>query len=462
MLKKIFSVLLAISLIFSVAVLGGCGDSKKNVDPSEKTVVTVWTGEGSSKAKMESLVDEFNKTIGEEKGIEIEYSVHGGDMATALDSALKNGNAPDLFAMGGDGYAYVRKNYLMALEDLKGGQEILKRYEGRLVEDRDVINGKTYKLPFKATVYGMVYNKALFKKAGIVDENGEALPPVTYDQWIEYSKKISALGDDIYGTILPVKWSGFFGTEILNPSQASFGYINFSKEKGKYDFIHLKPVFEKLIELKKSDSVFPGAEGLDNDAARAQFAQGNIGMKMAASWDVGVLKDQFTADFDWGVAPVPVLDENERYKEYVSVATFVYINADIPEEKQEKVALVYDWFYSDDVAIELYEEGFYMPPNPAIIEKADLTNSPQQWKSFGEIVEISDATTKPVLGFDIGTEFKYEGTNVTTIYQQIWDESISVDEGLSYLEKMHNEALDRALDKTKIDRNTLGYKTDKY
>ena len=41
-------------------------------------------------------------------------------------------------------------------------------------------NGKTYALPGNGMmVQGLIYNKDMFKAAGLVDENGEAKPPVT-------------------------------------------------------------------------------------------------------------------------------------------------------------------------------------------------------------------------------------------------------------------------------------------
>ena len=51
-----------------------------------------------------------------------------------------------------------------------------------------------------------------------------------------------------------------------------------------------------LLKMKDSGTLFPGSDSMENDAARAQFAAGRIGMKMAASWDVYVLNEQFPAE----------------------------------------------------------------------------------------------------------------------------------------------------------------------
>ena len=66
-----------------------------------------------------------------------------------------------------------------------------------------------YKLPFNVITYGLVYNKDMFKKYGIVDENGEPTPPETYDEMREYAKRMTNPEEDDYGIILPEKWGAF-------------------------------------------------------------------------------------------------------------------------------------------------------------------------------------------------------------------------------------------------------------
>ncbi|UKI35906.1 MAG: hypothetical protein L6V93_17925 [Clostridiales bacterium] len=58
---------------------------------------------------------------------------------------------------------------------------------------------------------------------------------------------------------------------------------------------------EAIMQIKSDGSYYPGAEGIDNDPARARFAEGNIGMKIGYSWDVGVLNDQFPCKNATGV-----------------------------------------------------------------------------------------------------------------------------------------------------------------
>ena len=59
---------------------------------------------------------------------------------------------------------------------------------------------------------------------------------------------------------------------------------------------------------------------IDNDPARARFAEGNIGMKISVSWDSGVFKEQFVPEFDWSVAPIPTYSKDEKYKQFMMLS----------------------------------------------------------------------------------------------------------------------------------------------
>ena len=59
--------------------------------------------------------------------------------------------------------------------------------------------------------------------------------------------------------------------------------------KMKFEFEEFAPVIDAVQGMISDGSVFPGYEGLDADAARAQFAEGRIGMIPAASFDINIM-----------------------------------------------------------------------------------------------------------------------------------------------------------------------------
>lgn len=98
--NKIFSLVLALSLVFTMT---ACENKEKN---AEKTVtnVEIWTYyTGEQKAMFDTMIDDFNKTVGKEKGIFVNHQVQGEphELDETLLSAVKEDagslNPPDMF-----------------------------------------------------------------------------------------------------------------------------------------------------------------------------------------------------------------------------------------------------------------------------------------------------------------------------------------------------------------------------
>ena len=83
---------------------------------------------------------------------------------------------------------------------MPGGKELVAKYDGHLSYFTHTYKDKTYCLPFSTNTYALIYNKDMFKKAGLVDENGEPKAPETFDELREYDKTRKE-----FGIILPLK-----------------------------------------------------------------------------------------------------------------------------------------------------------------------------------------------------------------------------------------------------------------
>lgn len=386
MMQKTISAIL--TAVLATGALAGCGGEGLQSN-SDVTTVTVWSHNSHSKKVYEKLINAYNNGEGKEKGIKIEYIVKDGNtLGQTLDLAFQNGTAPDLFSDGG-----TIENWA-AIDDLPGGEEFLEKYKAE--NKPNETTGKYYRVPAAATVQGLIYNKDMFKAAGIVDENGEAKPPETFDELREVAKKLTNPDKKEYGIILPLKWSIWFDSDILSPLMSSVGHYGYNPVDGTYDYTGLEPIMECFLGIKADNSYFPGAEGIDNDSARAQFATGNIGMKFAYSFDVGVFNDQFVANCDWGVAPYPVIDKNDTYMQRMSFTMTPKINIDSVEKiGGEKLMEVLKFFASDELIKQLYIEGVEMPYNWDIVEGVELTDAKKGWEEFCEMVKISKKVPDP-------------------------------------------------------------------
>lgn len=433
-LKGIVALVLVFCMMFAFT---GCGEKKAGDDGV--TVVTFWSPSPHSKATYTKLVDEFNATTGKEKGIKIVYEIKEGDIGQQLELALASDQAPDLFVTGNIAQL-AEKGQIAAIEDLGGCGELLEKYKDICVSETNTYNGKTYTIPIASTTRALVYNKDMFKNAGLVDENGEPTPPKTWDELREYAKKLTDASKKEYGIILPMKWSGWFDSDIISAAIPSLGHKGYDYKTGKFDYSDYKPIFDTYLGIKEDKSFVPGAESLDNDPARARFSEGGVGMKFAHSFDVAVFNDQFPAKIDWGVAPLPVLDVNgKQYKQPVSYGSSARINAKSLETVgKEKLSIVYNWFYSDEVIATAYKDSLNIPALPEIVRNTKIDNPKKGWTEFAAMLEES-ALIPNVAKYDISGE-----SDLASLFiNEVWSGKSTSDEVIAKFNNVINKGVER-------------------
>ena len=381
---RILSVILAV-----MCLVGFCGCSGGKNSKGDVRTITVWSGESHSKAVYDKLIKEYNEGQGKKDGIYIDYQVKEGSSSSQnIELALQTNDAPDFFT--GDLTKLAQLGKIAALEDLPNNDEYVKKCEelGLLI-DRYEEGGKHYAIPVSVTTRGLIYNKDMFKSAGIVDEKGEAKPPVTWAEMVECAKKLTNTAKKQYGYCLPLKW-GVVSSEIVDPAMASIGSRGYNFATGIYEYEKMAPIFDAFLQMYKDGSCYPGAESLDNDQCRAYFSAGRIGMKIGFSFDVGVLNDQFPAECDWSVAPLPVIDENDKYLQPMLPGASFLMNAASVKEYPEEMRKVNEFFTSDEFLSAIYKGGVYIPYRADVIEKTTLDSSAKTgWKEFGDMVSIS-------------------------------------------------------------------------
>lgn len=387
-LKKILALVLAAGVVLSLA---ACGNND-NAQVGDVTTVTVWTANGHDKAFLEEQIKDWNSTVGEKEGIRIEYVVQDS-IANKLDLAFETDQAPDLFN-GGTMSKYAELGYIAPYEDIPGGDKLIKKFEEFLMYGRHIhTDGKTYYLPKSATTYGLIYNKDMFREAGIVDENGEPTPPETLEQLREYAKKLTNVKARKYGYIIAGKTSLIYADDVMKMSSATSGYADgYNPKTGVFDFSHEATVMKTMLGIKEDGSCYPGTESTDNDQARARFAAGDIGMKTAGSYDYGVLTSQFPTNIDWGVAPYPTATEGGRKKQHMGNYGYLMINKRSADEKAEKIAKVLEFFYGDELIKESYKQGIDIPLQLDVVNEVKLPEEMKQWQEFAELLNVSQAT----------------------------------------------------------------------
>lgn len=287
---------------------------------------------------------------------------------------------------------FAEKGYIVPIKELEGGNEFLKSFSNIPLRSENSLNKDVYCLPISVTTQGLLYNKEMFKKANLVDENGNPTPPETLEELREYAKMLTNPQKDEYGIVLPLAWESWYGSDIRSLMMSSCGFQEFNPVTGKYDYSGAIPIMNAFLGIKEDKSYVPGAEKIDNDTARALFASGGVGMKFGFSFDVGVLNDQYPADVDWGVAPFPVADKNNKYKQRMSYGYSFCITKKAKDSiDNKKLIEVLKYFTSDETSKRLYLNGIQIPYKISIVDDTNIDKNKIKtgWKDFYDLVKIS-------------------------------------------------------------------------
>ena len=447
MYKKVIKAVSVICIAGFAVSLCSCEVKKNNV-----TTIKVWSPDSHSKTVMNDIVKKWNESRGKEAGVQIEYEIKENDIQQTVDMAFESGQAPDMFSSV-QVEKHATANHIAALDDMEGGAEFLKRYDPEsLVGGAYQYGGKIYTVPCSVNTFGLVYNKDMFRKYGIVDENGEPTPPKTFEEVREYAKRMTNPADKDYGIILPMKWGAFYTVDIGQLAQGSAGRIAFNCKNGKYDFSIYKPIYEMYLGMKNDGSIFPGEETLDNDTARAYFAERNIGMKFAGSFDVGVYNTQFAAKCDWGVAPYPRENENEKYYYHLGTGGSYSISTSAREKTSDDILLeIYELFVGPETAKTLYKEGMAIYYDVSVLDGITPKEGLKGWKEFADIVKESKGPYK-----DTGVTLNGVQDAKDYFYQEVWTQNVTVDEAIKTLNERYNAGMEEWF------KNTPQVSIDKY
>lgn len=167
-MKKLKFLSMSMALMLGMGCISGCGANEK-ASTGDVTTISIWSTDSHSKTILDRLTNDYNNNQGKKDGIKIEYKVIDGDTYSKnLDLALQSGQGPDIFQAGAE-KSKIDNNYIASIGDISGGEdfanECLQKYPNSTIS----YNGKVYCLPTGVTTRGLIYNKDMFKEAGIVD-----------------------------------------------------------------------------------------------------------------------------------------------------------------------------------------------------------------------------------------------------------------------------------------------------
>ncbi|WP_460799985.1 ABC transporter substrate-binding protein [Microbacterium sp. GXF0217] len=331
--------ILAAGSIAAVAALtlAGCSsDSGEPADPDAPVTLSVSAWSVDTTPEFQLLAEEFEKTHDNVKVELKEYDP--AEYNTLVTADLAAGSGPDIITQKEVKYVttFQEGGQLLDVSDvaLPDGIGGASSYE---------VDGTAYAVPYRQDSWVLFYNKALFDAAGVEYPDGSWT-------WDDYATAAEALTTDAAKGAYLHNWQstvqGFAnaqtGTDILEG-----------------DFSNLKDYYDRTLALQDA-----GAQVDFNTAKANQLTyQGEFGTQKAAmllmgTWYTATLIAQQASgeagDFEWGIAPVPQLDESTAGTDNTPVTfgdpTGFGINANIDSAKTDAAKAFLEFAASEDAA----------------------------------------------------------------------------------------------------------------
>ena len=304
----------AAALIVPLAACGGSGNGgtataegipAKGTD--DGTEITLWT-RSPLERQAKNVVEAYNKSHKNQVKLEI---IPNDDMEGKVGGASQTDSLPDILA--GD---VVRIPYWASegiftdiTKQIDGLDNKADLQQGHI--EAGTVDGAEYTLPFITDVSVMVWNKNLYKEAGLDPEQG----PKSIDQFVEQAKKVAALNKGgVAGSYLAGQSGGALVFDLF-PSVWADGESVMNKDgsEATLDNDSMKGVLDAYKELANTTNGL-GAGSKEETGATwtAPFANGKIGVMPYPNTSTTALFDaEKDGGFEVGVAPIPGTKEGK-------------------------------------------------------------------------------------------------------------------------------------------------------
>ncbi|HET8591585.1 MAG TPA: sugar ABC transporter substrate-binding protein [Nakamurella sp.] len=314
------------------------GDAEQGVDDGSK--LTLWT-RAPLERQAKQLVEAYN--AGHQNQIDL-VIVPNDDMEGKVGAAAANGELPDLLA--GD---VVRLPYWVAngmftdISDRIDGLPFKDDISVGHIDAGTDADGNRHTLPFVQDISVMVWNKDLYKAAGLDPEQG----PTTMKEFAEQAQKIADLHQDgVSGTYFggncggclvftwfPSIWAS--GAEVLTDDGTASALDNDAA----------KAVYQIYADLNQNGAIGAGSKEENGSTWTAPFANGKVGVMQYPNTAVAAAID---AGIDVGVGPIPGVDGG--------TSTFLGGDAMGISKDSQKVDQAWNflaWMLSDDTQLNV-------------------------------------------------------------------------------------------------------------
>ena len=299
-------------------------------------------------------------------------TIGSGEGAAGLQAKFTSGNPPEIMMLGGTSEIDRYQDTLLEVSDLEVTNTIMEDLlEGALIDD------SLLAIPMNVEGFGWMYNKEIFKEAGIDPESIE-----TFDDFVEAVEKLDQQKEDL--GIEEV--FAFSGAEDYSSNQFS---AHFTSPEFDHSILEAYEATElnwkygdqmkAYMDLFNEYNIQPILGVNYSQSVEELFINSQVAMVHQGNWIVPTLNGIDSDFVEEKLGILPVFGENNETAKIVAGAPwYIGINSDIDDDVKEAAKDFVDWMYLSEEGQETIVHEMQMIPPQEGYDVEDITDSVSQ------------------------------------------------------------------------------------
>lgn len=385
--------------------LSGCNNSNNNeygLDANEPITIKIWHYyNGVQQTSFDNMINEFNETVGYEKGIIVEASSSGSisELAEKVMSSLNNKvgaeDPPNIFASYAEtAYAVDKLGYASDIKQYFTDEE-LAEYVPNYIEEGEFSDDGSLKIfPMAKSTEVMILNatdwQPFAEATGITTDDLK-----TWEGLVEVSEKYYNYTDDLTPDILN-DGKSFFGRDsasnymIIGAKQLGYDYVTIENGETKVN------IDETALRKLWDNYYVPYVKGYYGSQSRFRSDDAKIGKIIAligsttgsAYYPTSVtIDDDYSYPIESLVLPVPNFEDCDPYIVQQG-AGFVMTKSD--QKTEYACSIFLKWYTETERNIESTISAGYLPVKTEALD-------------FNKITEINNQSENKIDGVLLDT-----------------------------------------------------------
>lgn len=282
-------------------------DQPDQAAPSQDQVsITLWTFGGEEASWIDNIAipafqEKFPNVVVSHVGVPED------ELGLKLETAIAAGEVPDVVIFPPP--RVIAAGHVLALDDLMARDGLAREdfcpifNSNNLFAGGGIYNGKVYGLPVDTNIWAMVYNKKLFREAGLPELTAKDY--IDFDTWLAYARAINkpsdTIADRVWGSAMFTPSFNSMNNYMSDPYVLGDDGRSCKGSADTEDWIHF---YEVQVAAYKEDITTETAGAMLADIQEDMFLQGKLGMTYGALGDAYAARE---AGIEVGLTGQPVV-----------------------------------------------------------------------------------------------------------------------------------------------------------